>query len=130
MRWSLTRPHHHPGQAVPDRPDRFWGTRRSACFATGGGGGSCLRTPIGEAIVQAAKEKGLTLPEAMEFKAVTGKGIVVKIDGSLIRLGNATLMTEAAVFLNGAVTKGEELAAAGKTPIYLARDQSFWLFWQ
>ncbi len=79
--------------------------------------------PLGEAIVQAAKEKSLSLPEAAEFRAVTGKGIVVKIDGSLIRLGNEALMTETAVFLGEAVAKAEALAAAGKTPMYLARDQ-------
>jgi len=79
--------------------------------------------PLGEAIVRAAKEQGLTLPEASEFRAVTGKGIVVKIGGAVIHLGNAALMAEAGISLGDAGIKAESLAEAGKTPMYLARDK-------
>jgi P-type Cu+ transporter len=48
--------------------------------------------PLASALVNAAKERGLVLQEATEFRAVTGQGIRGRIEGRALLLGNATLL--------------------------------------
>jgi Cu+-exporting ATPase len=44
--------------------------------------------PLGEAIVQCAKQRGLTLFEPSEFKAITGQGIIAIVSGKKIEINN------------------------------------------
>ncbi len=44
--------------------------------------------PLGEAIVRCAKERGLTLFEPEEFKAITGQGITAIVSGKKIEINN------------------------------------------
>lgn len=50
--------------------------------------------PLAEAIVNGAQERGITLAEASDFEAITGKGVVGIVDGKKIMLGNLKLVTE------------------------------------
>src|SRR5262245_29317071 len=47
--------------------------------------------PLGEAIVQAAQARGLTLAKPEQFQAVAGQGITAMVDGQALLLGNRTL---------------------------------------
>ncbi|MGH2946957.1 MAG: copper-translocating P-type ATPase, partial [Solirubrobacteraceae bacterium] len=78
--------------------------------------------PLGEAIVTRARERGLELPKAERFTAVSGRGIEATIDGHAIAIGNLALMRDRAVELDGASGSAEELAGRGQTPMYLAVD--------
>lgn len=78
--------------------------------------------PLGEAIVQAAKERNLVMPRAEQFQAITGKGIQVVIGGKTIRLGNGAFLEESGVALGDAPQQAAALAAAGKTPMFIAQD--------
>ncbi len=75
--------------------------------------------PLGAAIVTAARAAGVTIPEAKDFKAVPGKGIIALIDGHEVQIGNGLLMQEAGVDLAGFGTEVKGFAAEGKTPLYL-----------
>ncbi len=44
--------------------------------------------PLGEAIVRCAKERGLTLFEPEEFKAITGQGITAIVSGKKVEINN------------------------------------------
>jgi Cu+-exporting ATPase len=44
--------------------------------------------PLGEAIVRCAKERGLTLFEPQEFKAISGQGITAIVSDKKIEIGN------------------------------------------
>jgi Cu+-exporting ATPase len=57
--------------------------------------------PLAAAIVRAAEEKKLQLANAGEFLSKTGKGVVAKIDGREVAVGNAALMQELGVKLGG-----------------------------
>jgi YHS domain-containing protein len=48
--------------------------------------------PLGAAIIAAAKERGLSLADAQEFDAPTGRGVTGAVDGKRIALGNARLL--------------------------------------
>ena len=50
--------------------------------------------PLGEAIVNGAKARNLTLPEPKKFKSITGKGVEAVFGNKHILLGNRKLMTE------------------------------------
>ncbi|MBI2136758.1 copper-translocating P-type ATPase [Candidatus Woesearchaeota archaeon] len=50
--------------------------------------------PLGEAIVNGAKARNLTLPEPKKFKSITGKGVEAVYGNKHILLGNRKLMTE------------------------------------
>ena len=78
--------------------------------------------PLGEAIVQAAKERNLVLPRTEQFQAITGKGIQVMIGNKTIRLGNGAFLEEAGIVLGDAPQQAAALAEAGKTPMFMAQD--------
>ncbi|HLH26237.1 MAG TPA: heavy metal translocating P-type ATPase [Chloroflexota bacterium] len=78
--------------------------------------------PLAEAIVARARAAGLAPAEAERFDALPGRGVEATIDGRTVLLGNLRLMEERGVALGGLRERAEALAAAGKTPVYLARD--------
>ncbi|HEU4495386.1 MAG TPA: heavy metal translocating P-type ATPase [Rubrobacteraceae bacterium] len=78
--------------------------------------------PLGEAIVRGAKEQGLPLAEAEAFEAVSGGGIRARIEGRRVLVGSRRFLSESGVSEDGLLSKGEELAREGKTPIFVAVD--------
>ena len=78
--------------------------------------------PLGEALVEAAKEKGLTLEEVSHFKALPGHGVEAQINGFTEALGNLALMQERDFSLNGLQARAQELSQQGKTPMFVAMD--------
>ena len=80
--------------------------------------------PLAEAVVNAAKEKGLMLPETMAFEAVTGRGIRATVNGRAILIGNREFMVESGVtgLDASADAVAAEFAASGKTALYCAAD--------
>ena len=80
--------------------------------------------PLGEAIVEEAKERELKLPPVKDFISITGQGVCGKIEESEIFIGNMKLMKNKGI----EVTMEEELnklASQGKTPMYMALDGEF-----
>jgi len=78
--------------------------------------------PLGEAIVAAARERGLELGEAREFAALPGLGVEATVEGRRVLLGNLKLMEESGLPLDVLRGEGERLSAAGKTPMFVAVD--------
>ena len=78
--------------------------------------------PLGEAIVRGAEAKNLTLAKVSNFNAIAGYGIEAEIDHRRLLLGNLKLMREREVALNGMEERAAQLAADGKTPMYVAVD--------
>jgi Cu+-exporting ATPase len=78
--------------------------------------------PLGEAIVNKAKEENLILLDSKNFQAIAGHGIEATIDSKRVLLGNLRLMEERKVFLNGLSEKAEHFSGEGKTPMFLAVD--------
>ena len=78
--------------------------------------------PLGEAIVAAAREKGLELADPREFQAIPGHGIEANVDGRQVVLGNQKLMSERAFDLDGLDEKAAMLSDQGKTSMFVALD--------
>ena len=76
--------------------------------------------PLGQAIVDYAKERGLRLADASDFNAIPGHGIEARVDGTTVLLGNLKLMSDRSVYLDGMAEKAEELSAWGRTPMFVS----------
>ncbi|HHF7376111.1 copper-transporting P-type ATPase [Legionella bozemanae] len=78
--------------------------------------------PLANAITTAAKEKQLSFATATDFKAIAGQGIIGKVDGSKIALGNWQLMQEYGSNNTSLVESADELRAQGATVMFMAVD--------
>jgi len=78
--------------------------------------------PLGESIVEAALDKGLTLSEAADFEVTAGKGVRGRIDGRLVAIGNAAFMTSESVDVAALAAEGDRLRDQGATAMYVATD--------
>jgi Cu+-exporting ATPase len=78
--------------------------------------------PLGAAIVAAARDRALTLSHATDFASITGKGVRGMIDGHSVALGNAALMQESGIALNGLVETADAKRHTGATALFLAVD--------
>ncbi len=75
--------------------------------------------PLGEAIVRHARERGLELAEVGSFEAVAGQGVRARVARHDVGVGRAAYIGPESSSLRDAA---ERLAAAGKTPVYVALD--------
>jgi len=78
--------------------------------------------PLARAIMEAGKERDVNLREVSGFKALPGNGLEALIDGKPLTGGNLKFM-EGLVQVSETMKKtSDELAAAGKTPLFFAYD--------
>jgi len=79
--------------------------------------------PLGNAIVQSAVQRGLTLTEPQQFEAITGQGLVAMVENKSVALGNQRLLDsrliETAEFLKSELSR---LQAEAKTVIWVIVD--------
>ena len=76
--------------------------------------------PIGKAVVQAAKERGLDIATPSAFEAVTGHGIVAQVDGSSVVIGNLSLIQQHDIPTKAFETEAERLQTEAKTVLWVA----------
>lgn len=76
--------------------------------------------PLGEAIVNSAKDKGLELQEGKNFEAIPGHGIQVEIGNQFVLIGNKKLMIKNNIEINSALGQMEKLEGEGKTAMLMA----------
>jgi Cu+-exporting ATPase len=77
--------------------------------------------PLGEAIVNEAKDKKMDLLEVESFEAIPGQGIEVVIKGRKMLLGNKKLMDSRNIEIT-LQKESDRLAGEGKTPMFVAID--------
>ncbi|APF03964.1 copper-transporting P-type ATPase [Legionella pneumophila] len=76
--------------------------------------------PLATAIVMAAKEKQLSLGTVEDFEAPTGMGVVGKVNGHRIAIGNARLMQEHGSDNTSLFEKADELRSKGASVMFMA----------
>lgn len=81
--------------------------------------------PIAAAIVQAAQQQNLSILAAKDFYTEPGLGVsAVLADGAKILVGNAQWLSQQAIEIPDAQSLvAQELAAAGKTVVFVASDR-------
>ena len=75
--------------------------------------------PIAAGILRAAEDRGLDVPAADGFEAITGKGVRATVDGTQVRVLSPGAAADAAAW---PAHDAETLGAQGKTVVYVVRD--------
>lgn len=79
--------------------------------------------PIARGIVKTAQDKGIDLPVAEDFRAITGKGVAATIAGSEYHMGGPALLKAENVQVPPALLEAAKAAAdRGQAAIYLVRE--------
>lgn len=78
--------------------------------------------PIAEAIVAAAKEKGISFAAIEEFEAVPGFGVSAKVGGRSISVGADRFMKQLGLEVSHFQPTALRLGEQGKSPLYAAID--------
>jgi len=78
--------------------------------------------PLGRAIVEGTRARGVTPVEVTGFDSITGEGVTGMWDGRRLSLGNAVLMRAADVAVDAAHEESEKLRRTGQTIMFLAID--------
>lgn len=76
--------------------------------------------PLAEAVVRAARERGLALEKPLNFLSGTGLGVTGEVSGRHLALGNTALMQQAGVKVDDLVSQAETLREEGASVMYLA----------
>ena len=78
--------------------------------------------PLAAAIVRAAKDRKLTLAEALDVESLTGLGVKGRVDGHVVVAGNQALMEQEGIASDALDARANALREAGETALYLAID--------
>ncbi|MFZ3037984.1 MAG: heavy metal translocating P-type ATPase [Rugosibacter sp.] len=78
--------------------------------------------PLADAIVRAARERGLALDKAEQFESASGIGVRGTVGGQRLALGNAALMAEDGVDIDALGKEAETLRQSGASVMHLAAD--------
>lgn len=76
--------------------------------------------PLAEAIVAAAESEDLALVQATDFESRTGRGVVGRVNGQEVAVGNLRLMEEVGADTKIVSPDRDRLAAEGKTPMFVS----------
>lgn len=77
--------------------------------------------PLAKAVVRAAEERGINIGGVQDFEAIAGKGIVSKVDGRSVHLGNIKYLTAENPLPPHLIEPLESLENQGKTVIGVVR---------
>ena len=78
--------------------------------------------PLADAVVGAARARGLQLPEAEEFSAQPGRGVSALVDGHFLRIGSPAALMPDEVDAN-AVAAVEEIQQRGQTAVLVLSEK-------
>jgi P-type Cu+ transporter len=76
--------------------------------------------PLASAIVSGAVARGVVIPDATDFEAMSGKGVRARVSDEVVALGNPALMADLGVELGEAWKRADELRAEGQTVMFVA----------
>ena len=75
--------------------------------------------PLGQAVVQHAQTRGITLGPVESFVALAGHGVEARLEGKLVLVGSRRLLAQRGLQSGDLPEHGERLSREGKTPLYV-----------
>uniref|UniRef100_UPI0035E3FBE0 copper-transporting P-type ATPase n=1 Tax=Nocardioides pelophilus TaxID=2172019 RepID=UPI0035E3FBE0 len=78
--------------------------------------------PLADAIVAAATERGIPIPEVSDFDSPAGRGVVGVVEGKRVLLGNATFAGSQGVDTSALADEADRLRSDGATAIFVGID--------
>ena len=97
------------------------GTDEAELLAIAGSAESLSEHPLAQAIVKYAEGRNAAKKDVSDFRAISGKGISCRVDGSDILIGSSRLTAESAA-LNPLEADAVSLAAKGQTPMSVIKN--------
>ena len=81
--------------------------------------------PLAEAIVRGAEERGISVAEAADFEAVTGKGVKGRVDGRAVAIGNLKLVQDLGLEVEALAERADRRRDEGETVMFVMLDGRF-----
>jgi Cu+-exporting ATPase len=78
--------------------------------------------PLAAALVRGAEERGVSLSPAEEFEARPGRGVVGRVGGRAVALGNRTLLADLGILPGELEARADALRRDGRSATFLAVD--------
>ncbi len=78
--------------------------------------------PLAGAIIKGAKARNLALGEALDFESITGKGILGKVDGHQVAVGNLKLLEQLGIDAPERAAQADAMRAEGETVMFAIVD--------
>ena len=78
--------------------------------------------PLADAIVRAARERGLKLDPSENFESASGIGVSAQVTGHHLALGNSAFMKQLNVLISPLVSQAEAMRIEGASVMFLAVD--------
>ena len=78
--------------------------------------------PLARAIVAEAQERGICAPTAEDFQALTGSGVVGRVEGALVHGGSGSFIGTLANIPEGVEKSAKILSQRGKTPLFFMKE--------
>jgi heavy metal translocating P-type ATPase len=78
--------------------------------------------PLADAVVTAATEQGIAIPEVDAFDSPAGRGVLGIVEGRRVLLGNANFATSQGVETSGLAEEADRLRGDGATVIFVGVD--------
>jgi Cu+-exporting ATPase len=78
--------------------------------------------PLAQAIVEGAKERGLALADAADFESRTGRGVVGRVEGRVVGVGNRSLVQELGADPEALAGTADAMRSEAQTAIFVAVD--------
>jgi Cu+-exporting ATPase len=76
--------------------------------------------PLAQAIVRAAKARGMALTAPSQFEAIPGLGVRATVGGRAVIIGNEALMAQSGADIAPMASERERLTSLGRTIMYVA----------
>ena len=78
--------------------------------------------PLAQAIVNAATDAGLSIPDVTDFDAPVGKGVIGTVEQRRVRVGSAGFLTGEGLDPSALTTQADQLREGGATVIFVSLD--------
>lgn len=78
--------------------------------------------PLASAVVGGAAERGIELTRSEDFQSITGRGVMGRIEGRTVLLGNADFLAEHGIAAESLTARAEALRREGHTVLLVAID--------
>ncbi len=78
--------------------------------------------PLAQAMVDHARERGMSLAEPTAFEAIPGHGLRATVDDQTLLVGNRKLMNDNQIALGNVGQQAASMEGGGKTVVYAALD--------
>jgi len=81
--------------------------------------------PLGRAIVEGARARGIDIPHAHDFDSDPGLGVSAQVGGLRVQVGNRRLMDSRGIAVDALAQVAEQERARGATVVFVAIDDAF-----